>query len=365
MPSHPKVLPCTESRSSPSSSVMSPPFSSNQPPSLEAPSLEGSNATSKPPLTEGSKPPPVNLDESVTESKVTDTLNLAVAHAHSLRMRISVASVCFGTVPMLAGNIIYYLLEFFVLSPQKWGSSGYWGSMIAGMGFVMLLGVMPNDDKIIRTLNLIGTVSLIQVGAVCICLALNALIRNPEIPDRSPNTMCSSSTSAACRLFVIKYCLLAVVYILGGLMVCSSLRRIPNAKGFAEDQFVVPARLALEGIWLYTRTTIAIAGGIFFVLAIVMFYDESANAEYVARAKRASPPTHGARIHTVLAYTRCPHTHGAKAVWTALRIYAPYHTHLCYCTCIVPREPSTSRYHIDSHMSRSHARLVHTARYAV
>ncbi|GMH52717.1 hypothetical protein TrRE_jg67, partial [Triparma retinervis] len=179
---------------------------------------------------------------------------------------------------MLLGNVFYYLLEFFVLSPSDWGHSGWWGACIAVFGFMMLLGVMPNDVKIIRFLSLVAALSLIQVGFIALGLGLFGLLTKPY-PDGAEKNVCETRDSG-CVMFVTKFGVLASVYALGGGMCATLLKRKPNAKGFAEDQFVTPARTVLEKLWLYARVSIGLAGAAIVISSAAMVNNMSALDSY-------------------------------------------------------------------------------------
>ena len=206
-----------------------------------------------------SSPTPNFLAHS--ENEVEATLRGAQASAHALRMRITMSTVLVGTIPMVAGNAVYYLTEFFVLSPSAVGQTGWWGSLICLSGFLMLLGVMPNDARIIRALCLVASVSLIFVGVVAMTLGLYGYF------GTNPSSMCEDKSSLGCNIFLAKWCVLFTIFVCGGVAASKLLLRKPNATGYKEDAFAAPARAALTRLWLTARCTIAIAGACYIVSA--------------------------------------------------------------------------------------------------
>eukprot|EP00520_Triparma_pacifica_P001181 CAMPEP_0118637044 /NCGR_PEP_ID=MMETSP0785-20121206/2946_1 /TAXON_ID=91992 /ORGANISM="Bolidomonas pacifica, Strain CCMP 1866" /LENGTH=528 /DNA_ID=CAMNT_0006528211 /DNA_START=94 /DNA_END=1676 /DNA_ORIENTATION=+ len=204
--------------------------------------------------------------------EVERILEEAAKSAHKLRFRLTVLLTSVATLPMVVGNVMYYLIEFNLLDPFDVGQGGYYGSCIAVFGFLMLLAVMPTDGKVIRALSFVAISSLGLVAGAGLGLVLAALLGNPSISqggDKTPVNLCKDM-DVGCKLLVAKWTALTIAFIGGSLSMIPNLRRHEGRSDLADSAFKSPARDALTRIWNNARVCIFISGWVYLISAIAL-----------------------------------------------------------------------------------------------
>ena len=71
-----------------------------------------------------------------------------------LRSRIKMCTTQVGLFFLVTTTVLAQLIVSGILEADTFGQGASWGSLVSPCGFYMLLGVLPNDSKIIRALNL-------------------------------------------------------------------------------------------------------------------------------------------------------------------------------------------------------------------
>eukprot|EP00398_MALV-I-01_sp_L67-1_P000845 gene845-870_t len=247
------------------------------------------------PFTEKDLRPVPSLTRSsscaVTKSLLAK-LEETTAASHKLRSRITCCTTVAGSLPLFTGMVMYSSLQYLLLNPYEVGFSGYYASVWSWSGMLMLLGVMPNDTILIRAMSLVLLICCIFSASLSIGGSAQKFFWEVEYPKEHSTDptiyICEEGNhNAGCYLHVSKFLVLAFIYIICGVSFCKNLERVEGVqyydktkeKGFRfnDGAFKMPARWALDRLWLVFRSCVACSGVVHIGYAIAFhMVDENA-----------------------------------------------------------------------------------------
>eukprot|EP00400_MALV-I_sp_L67-5_P000590 gene590-1009_t len=213
------------------------------------------------------KPASLNRRPSLSDAHVLHSMRNARKVAHKLRFQITLSTTIAGFVPFVCTMCLFWSQIYFFVDPWVVGHAGWYGGMVPIFGTIMLLGVLPNDVFLIRSLALI----LVICGWFSCCLCFGALFytwmlyptwAKQNESDVGYNICEDEKYDAGCFIQSTRVILCGLIFLLTAVFNFSTLKRYPGmkvydrtkTKGFKynDSAFRMPARSALEHLWSTT-----------------------------------------------------------------------------------------------------------------
>eukprot|EP00400_MALV-I_sp_L67-5_P000596 gene596-1015_t len=220
-----------------------------------------------------------------SDTHVLQSMQAAAELAHKRRFRITICTTVAASVPFVVCIVIFWLQALFFLNPYEVGFNGLYEGTVAWTGLVMLLGVMPNDSMLIRALGFLLMNAAIGTGMLCTGSWLYAWFGNPLLYKENESDpdfyICATQADGevyniGCGLYMVRY-MYGSIFLFGtALAFSATIRRHKNAvvydrtkpKGFRYNDaaFVMPARAALDRLWISLRWVCFLPIGVFYII---------------------------------------------------------------------------------------------------